>query len=93
MPEKYDVPSKSLSEREIKRLSAGIKEFDLKSPVFDPSFLPDELVETGLPNHRRAVRGPRRGKPVLETQVAQSWVVFRAAAERPVIFPMRFQNG
>lgn len=46
-----------LTKREYKSLSPGIKEFDLKSPVFYPALLADELIETGLSNLAGAVRG------------------------------------
>ena len=39
-----------LTKREDKGLSARIKEFNLKSPVFHMTLLPDELIETGLPD-------------------------------------------
>jgi len=46
-----------LAKRKRKSLHAGIKEFNLKSPVFYRTFSPDELVETGLSNLAGAVRG------------------------------------
>ena len=46
-----------LTKREVKRLNAGIKKFDLKSPVFYLTLLSDELIETRLPNFAGAVRG------------------------------------
>ena len=45
-----------LTKREVKSLNAGIKKFDLKSPVFYLSLLPDELIETRLANLAGAVR-------------------------------------
>src|SRR5579863_8560339 len=49
-------PAALLTERERKRLNAGIEEFDLESPVFYLALLPDELIETRLTNLAGAVR-------------------------------------
>ena len=40
---------------ERKRLNAGIKELDFKSPVFYRSLLPDELVHSRLPDFADAI--------------------------------------
>jgi hypothetical protein len=48
---------KSLSKREVKSLNAWIQEFDLESSIHDCTFLPDELIEAGLPNFADAVPG------------------------------------
>jgi len=48
---------KSLSKREVKSLSAKIERFDLEGSIHDCTFLPDELIEAGLPNFAGAVRG------------------------------------
>jgi hypothetical protein len=53
-PLKIDL---DLTESEVKGLNAGIKEFDLKSPVLDLPLLPDELIETRFSNLARTVRG------------------------------------
>src|SRR5262245_14814961 len=37
--------AKKLAEREGESLHAGIEKFDLESPVFHRSFLPDELIQ------------------------------------------------
>ena len=47
----------SLTKREVKGVNARIEEFDLESSVYDWTFLPDELIEPGLPNFAGAVRG------------------------------------
>ena len=47
----------SLAKREIKCLNAKIEELDFKSSVYDWTFLPDELIESGLSNFAGAVRG------------------------------------
>jgi hypothetical protein len=46
----------SLTKRERKGLDAGVKEFDLKSPVSYLTLLPDELIKTGLSNLAGAFR-------------------------------------
>jgi hypothetical protein len=38
-------------------VNARIEEFDLEGSVYDWTFLPDELIEPGLPNFAGAVRG------------------------------------
>jgi len=38
-------------------VNARIEEFDLEGSVYDWTFLPDELIEQGLPNFAGAVRG------------------------------------
>ena len=48
---------KSLSKREVKGLNAGIEEFNLEGSIYDWTFLADELIEPGLPNFARAIRG------------------------------------
>jgi len=45
-----------LTKREVKSVNARIEEFDLEGPVYDGTFLPDELIEPGLPNFAGAVR-------------------------------------
>jgi hypothetical protein len=47
--------SSLLTKREVNRVSAGIEKFDLKSPILDFIFLPDELIKTGLMNLTAAV--------------------------------------
>jgi hypothetical protein len=47
----------SLTKCERNGLNAGIREFDLKSPIAYFTLLPDELIETGLSNLAAAVRG------------------------------------
>jgi hypothetical protein len=42
---------------EVKGLNTRVKEFDLEGSVYDWTFLPDELIEPGLPNFTGAVRG------------------------------------
>ena len=51
-----DIPI-FLTEREVKRLNAGAKELDLKSPVSYLTSLSDELLETRLSDLAGAVRG------------------------------------
>src|ERR1700724_550495 len=48
---------KSLTKREIKCLNAKIEELDFEGSIYDWTFLPDELIESGLPNFTGAVRG------------------------------------
>ncbi len=48
---------KSLTKREVKSVNTRIEEFDLEGSVYDRTFLPDELIEPGLPNFAGAVRG------------------------------------
>jgi serine phosphatase RsbU (regulator of sigma subunit) len=48
---------KSLTKREIKCLNARIEELDFEGSVYDWTFLPDDLIEPGLPNFTGAVRG------------------------------------
>jgi len=47
-----------------KGLDAGIKEFDLKGPVFNLPLLPDELIHPRLPNLARAI-GPGIGSMIV----------------------------
>src|SRR5271167_1885611 len=47
---------KSLTKREIKCLNAKIEELDFEGSVYDWTFLPDELIESGLSNFAGAVR-------------------------------------
>ncbi len=47
----------SLTKCEVKSVNAGIDEFDLEGSVYDWTFLPDELIESGLPNFAGAARG------------------------------------
>jgi hypothetical protein len=49
--------SNFLTKREGECLNAGIKEFDLESPVFYSTLLPDELIETGLSSLAGADKG------------------------------------
>ena len=51
-----DIPI-FLTEREVKRLNAGVKELDFESPVFYLPFLPDELIEARLSDLAGAARG------------------------------------
>src|ERR1700722_9233250 len=44
-------------EGERKGLNSRIKKFDLEGSVFDLTLLPDELIETGIPDLAGAVRG------------------------------------
>jgi hypothetical protein len=46
----YLSSSKSLTKREVKGLHARVKELDLERSVYDWTFLPDELMESGLSN-------------------------------------------
>jgi len=46
-----------LTKREVKGVNARIEEFDFEGPVYDRTFLPDELIKPGLPNFAGAVRG------------------------------------
>ena len=48
---------KSLTKREIKCLNAKIEELDFEGSAYDWTFLPDELIESGLSNFAGAVRG------------------------------------
>ena len=45
-----------LTKREVQGLNAAIEEFDLEGSVYDWTFLPDELIESGLSNFAGAVR-------------------------------------
>jgi hypothetical protein len=47
----------SLTKREIEYLNARTEELDLEGSVYDWTFLPDELIESGLSNLAEAVRG------------------------------------
>src|SRR5271166_2059753 len=47
---------KSLTKREIKCVNAKIEELDFEGSVYDWTFLPDELIESGLSNFAGAVR-------------------------------------
>jgi len=38
-------------------VNARIEEFDLEGSVYDWTFLPDQLIEPGLPNFAGAFRG------------------------------------
>ena len=49
--------AKSLTKREIECLNAKIEELDFEGSVYDWTFLPDELIESGLSNFAGAVRG------------------------------------
>jgi hypothetical protein len=51
------IPTDFLTKCERKGLNAGIKEFDLESPVFYLTLLPDELIEAGLLSVAGAVSG------------------------------------
>jgi hypothetical protein len=44
-----------LTKREVKGVNARIEEFDLEGSVYDWTFLPDELIEPGLPTLADAV--------------------------------------
>src|SRR5271169_1290083 len=46
----------SLTKGEVKGANARIEKFDLEGSVYDRTFLPDELIETRLPNFAAAVR-------------------------------------
>jgi len=46
-----------LTKRERKGLNAGIEEVNLESAVFDLTLLPDELIETWLPDLAVAIGG------------------------------------
>src|SRR3984885_16013904 len=52
-----EVSLRRLTEGERKSLNSRIKEFNLKGSVFDSTLLPDELIETGIPDLTGAVRG------------------------------------
>src|SRR5882762_6499372 len=46
-----------LAKSKVKGVNARIEEFDLEGSVYNWTFLPDELIEPGLPNFAGAVRG------------------------------------
>ena len=46
---------KSLTKREIKCVNAKIEELDFEGSIYDWTFLPDELIESGLSNFAGAV--------------------------------------
>ena len=46
-----------LTKREVKSVNSRIEELDFEGSVYDGTFLPDELIEPGLPNFAGAIRG------------------------------------
>lgn len=56
-PEVLSLGPYFLTKREVKSLSTGIQEFNLKNSVVDLTSLPDELVQARLSNLAGTVRG------------------------------------
>ena len=45
-----------LTKREVKSVNSRIEELDFEGSVYNWTFLPDELIESGLPNFTGAIR-------------------------------------
>jgi hypothetical protein len=65
---------KSLSKREVKSLNAGIQKFDLEGSIHDWTFLPDELIEAGLPNFAGAVGGSVNAVIIAKSGAVQGYL-------------------